>query len=164
MKSPRVCPIRPAVIRGARACCDRVTGRVVGEIQAKAEAENKEKGRRPMGVEAILAQDPHSTANLRSLTVARPHLALWLAPRLLLVWLFGSLPGCFSGSQVASWAPRLLRVLVRPTSGNFYSRFGSLPGCFLGSHRLLLGLPQVASWAPRLLRVLVRPTSGNFYS
>jgi hypothetical protein len=34
--------------------------RIVGEIQAKAEAENKEKGRRPMGVEAILAQDPHS--------------------------------------------------------------------------------------------------------
>jgi hypothetical protein len=34
--------------------------RVVGEIQAKAEAENKEKGRRPMGVEAILAQNPHS--------------------------------------------------------------------------------------------------------
>jgi hypothetical protein len=34
--------------------------RIVGEIQAKAEAENKEKGRQPMGVAAILAQDPHS--------------------------------------------------------------------------------------------------------
>jgi hypothetical protein len=34
--------------------------RVVGEIQAKAEADNKEKGRTPMTVEAILAQDPHS--------------------------------------------------------------------------------------------------------
>ena len=34
--------------------------RIVGEIQAKAEAANKEKGRQPMGVEAILAQDPHS--------------------------------------------------------------------------------------------------------
>jgi hypothetical protein len=34
--------------------------RIVGEIQAKAEAENKEKGRVPMGVAAILAQDPHS--------------------------------------------------------------------------------------------------------
>ena len=34
--------------------------RVVGEIQAKAEAENREKGRQPMGVAAILAQDPHS--------------------------------------------------------------------------------------------------------
>jgi len=34
--------------------------RVVGEIQAVAEADNKEKGRTPMTVEAILAQDPHS--------------------------------------------------------------------------------------------------------
>jgi hypothetical protein len=34
--------------------------RVVGEIQTKAEADNKEKGRTPMTVEAILAQDPHS--------------------------------------------------------------------------------------------------------
>jgi hypothetical protein len=35
--------------------------RAVGEIQARAEAENKEKRRQPMGVAAILAQDPHST-------------------------------------------------------------------------------------------------------
>ena len=34
--------------------------RIVGEIQAKAEAENKEKGRVPMGVAAVLAQHPHS--------------------------------------------------------------------------------------------------------
>src|SRR5512137_359863 len=34
--------------------------RVLGEIQAKAEADNKEKSRTPMTVEAILAQDPHS--------------------------------------------------------------------------------------------------------
>ncbi len=34
--------------------------RMVGEIQSKTEAENKEKGRSPMGVAAILAQDPHS--------------------------------------------------------------------------------------------------------
>src|ERR1017187_8355150 len=34
--------------------------RTVGEIQAQTEAENKEKGRQPMGVAAILAQDPHS--------------------------------------------------------------------------------------------------------
>jgi REP element-mobilizing transposase RayT len=34
--------------------------RVVGEIQARAEAENREKGRQPMGVAAILAQDPHA--------------------------------------------------------------------------------------------------------
>jgi hypothetical protein len=34
--------------------------RVVGEIQAEAEADNKEKGRTPMTVDAILAQDPHS--------------------------------------------------------------------------------------------------------
>jgi len=34
--------------------------RVVGEIQAEAAADNKEKGRTPMTVEAILAQDPHS--------------------------------------------------------------------------------------------------------
>jgi hypothetical protein len=34
--------------------------RVLGEIQTKAEADNKEKGRTPMTVEAILAQDPHS--------------------------------------------------------------------------------------------------------
>jgi hypothetical protein len=34
--------------------------RIVGEIQARAEAENKEKGRQPMGVAAILAQDPHT--------------------------------------------------------------------------------------------------------
>jgi len=34
--------------------------RIVGEIQAKAEAENKEKGRQPMGVAAILSQDPHT--------------------------------------------------------------------------------------------------------
>ena len=34
--------------------------RIVGEIQARAEAENREKGRQPMGVAAILAQDPHS--------------------------------------------------------------------------------------------------------
>jgi hypothetical protein len=32
--------------------------RIVGEIQAKAEAENKEKGRQPMGVAAILKQNP----------------------------------------------------------------------------------------------------------
>jgi hypothetical protein len=34
--------------------------RVLSEIQTKAEADNKEKGRTPMTVEAILAQDPHS--------------------------------------------------------------------------------------------------------
>ena len=34
--------------------------RIVAEIKDKAEAENKEKGRTPMGVAAILAQDPHS--------------------------------------------------------------------------------------------------------
>jgi hypothetical protein len=34
--------------------------RIVKEIQAAAEAENKAKGREPMGVIAILAQDPHS--------------------------------------------------------------------------------------------------------
>jgi hypothetical protein len=34
--------------------------RIIREIQAKATAENKEKGRQPMGVAAILAQDPHS--------------------------------------------------------------------------------------------------------
>jgi hypothetical protein len=34
--------------------------RVVGEIQASAEAANREKGRQPMGVAAILAQHPHS--------------------------------------------------------------------------------------------------------
>jgi hypothetical protein len=34
--------------------------RIVAEIQARAEAENKEMGRQPMGVAAILAQDPHS--------------------------------------------------------------------------------------------------------
>ena len=34
--------------------------RAVGEIQAKTEAENKEKGRQPMGVAAILPQVPHS--------------------------------------------------------------------------------------------------------
>ena len=34
--------------------------RVVAEIKAAAEAENKEKGRTPMTVEAILGQDPHS--------------------------------------------------------------------------------------------------------
>jgi hypothetical protein len=34
--------------------------RVIGEIQSKAEADNKDKGRTPMTVEAILAQDPHS--------------------------------------------------------------------------------------------------------
>jgi hypothetical protein len=34
--------------------------RIVGEIQARAEAENQEKGRQPLGVAAILAQDPHS--------------------------------------------------------------------------------------------------------
>ncbi|HEX7500903.1 MAG TPA: transposase [Polyangia bacterium] len=34
--------------------------RVVAEIKARAEAENCEKGREPMGVAAILAQDPHS--------------------------------------------------------------------------------------------------------
>jgi hypothetical protein len=34
--------------------------RIVGEIKARAETENKEKGRQPMGVVAILAQDPHS--------------------------------------------------------------------------------------------------------
>jgi hypothetical protein len=34
--------------------------RVLGEIRTKAEADNKEKGRTPMTVEAILAQDPHS--------------------------------------------------------------------------------------------------------
>jgi hypothetical protein len=33
---------------------------VVGEIKAEAEADNKEKGRTPMTVEAIFAQDPHS--------------------------------------------------------------------------------------------------------
>ena len=34
--------------------------RMVEEIQVAAEAENKAKGRKPMGVAAILAQDPHS--------------------------------------------------------------------------------------------------------
>jgi hypothetical protein len=34
--------------------------RVVGEIETRAEAENREKGRQVMGVSAILAQDPHS--------------------------------------------------------------------------------------------------------
>jgi hypothetical protein len=34
--------------------------RIVKEIEAAAEAENKAKGRKPMGVAAILAQDPHS--------------------------------------------------------------------------------------------------------
>jgi hypothetical protein len=34
--------------------------RIVCEIQVRAEAENRENGRRPMGIEAILAQDPHS--------------------------------------------------------------------------------------------------------
>jgi len=34
--------------------------RVVAEIKARAEAENRDKGRQPMGVAAILAQDPHS--------------------------------------------------------------------------------------------------------
>ncbi len=34
--------------------------RIVGEIQAEAAAKNKEMGRQPMGVAAILAQDPHS--------------------------------------------------------------------------------------------------------
>jgi hypothetical protein len=34
--------------------------RIVAEIKAKAEADNKEKGRTPMTVEEILAQDPHS--------------------------------------------------------------------------------------------------------
>ena len=34
--------------------------RVVAEIKANAEAENKEKGRTPIGIAAILAQDPHS--------------------------------------------------------------------------------------------------------
>jgi hypothetical protein len=34
--------------------------RMVGEIQVAAEAENLAKGRKPMGVAAILAQDPHS--------------------------------------------------------------------------------------------------------
>jgi hypothetical protein len=34
--------------------------RIVDEIQAEAEAENQSKQRRPMGVVAILAQDPHS--------------------------------------------------------------------------------------------------------
>ena len=34
--------------------------RIVAEIKTRAEAENKEKGRKPMGVAAILAQDPHS--------------------------------------------------------------------------------------------------------
>jgi hypothetical protein len=33
---------------------------IVGEIKAKAAADNKEKGRTPMTVEQILAQDPHS--------------------------------------------------------------------------------------------------------
>jgi len=34
--------------------------RIVEEIEAAAEAENKAKGRKPMGAAAILAQDPHS--------------------------------------------------------------------------------------------------------
>jgi hypothetical protein len=34
--------------------------RIVAEIKARADAENREKGRQPMGVAAILAQDPHS--------------------------------------------------------------------------------------------------------
>jgi hypothetical protein len=34
--------------------------RVVGEITVRAEADNREKGRQPLGVAAILAQDPHS--------------------------------------------------------------------------------------------------------
>jgi hypothetical protein len=33
--------------------------RVVGEMRARAEAENREQGRAPMGVAAILAQDSH---------------------------------------------------------------------------------------------------------
>jgi hypothetical protein len=36
------------------------TRRIVDDIKAKAAAENKEKGRTPMTVEQILAQDPHS--------------------------------------------------------------------------------------------------------
>ena len=36
------------------------TRHIVAEIKAKADAENKEKGRIPMTVEHILAQDPHS--------------------------------------------------------------------------------------------------------
>jgi putative transposase len=34
--------------------------RIVGEVQSQAESTNKELGRQPMGVEAILAQDPQS--------------------------------------------------------------------------------------------------------
>ena len=41
-------------------CTPAECRRVVGEIQASAEAENREKGRQPMGVAAILAQDPHT--------------------------------------------------------------------------------------------------------
>ena len=37
--------------------------RVVGEIQGKAEADNKEMGRNPMTVADIIAQDPHSKPN-----------------------------------------------------------------------------------------------------
>jgi hypothetical protein len=37
--------------------------RIVAEVKAKAEAENKEMGRTPMMVEQILAQDPHSKPN-----------------------------------------------------------------------------------------------------
>jgi hypothetical protein len=37
--------------------------RIVAEVKAKAEAENKERGRTPMTVEQILAQDPHSKPN-----------------------------------------------------------------------------------------------------
>jgi hypothetical protein len=40
--------------------CQAEYRRVVGEIQATAEAESKETGRQSMGVAAILAQDPHS--------------------------------------------------------------------------------------------------------
>ena len=34
--------------------------RVVADIKAKADAENQEKGRTPMTVEQVMAQDPHS--------------------------------------------------------------------------------------------------------
>jgi hypothetical protein len=40
--------------------CQAHCRRVVAEIKARAEAENREKGRQPMGVAAILAQDPHT--------------------------------------------------------------------------------------------------------
>jgi hypothetical protein len=60
--------------------------RVVGEIQAKAEADNKEKGRTPRSVEAILAQDPgHGLAAILENAGTIPaHHPRWHHPRALL--------------------------------------------------------------------------------